>query len=84
MTTIAAEAQPSASSSAPRAMPLYQLFMLVLCVLALLGIVVQNALRQDPEIEAILDVADFLICVAFAIDFVVSLRRSRTRVTRAT
>lgn len=58
---------------AARVMPIYQLFMLALCILALAGIVVQNAFRQDPEIEAILDVADFLICIAFAIDFVVSL-----------
>jgi voltage-gated potassium channel len=56
-----------------RVMPLYQLFMLVLCVLALAGIVLQNAFRQEPEIEAILDVADLVICVAFALDFLVSL-----------
>lgn len=35
MTTIAAEAQPNTPSPAPRIMPLYQLFMLALCVLAL-------------------------------------------------
>jgi len=73
MTTISAEAQPSAAGSTPRAMPLYQLFMLALCVLALAGIVVQNAFQQDPEIDAILDVGDFLICIAFGIDFIVSL-----------
>jgi voltage-gated potassium channel len=59
--------------AAPRTMPLYQMFMLVLCVLALTGIVVQNAFQRDPEIEAILDVADFAICIAFGIDFLVSL-----------
>ena len=59
--------------SAQRAMPLYQLFMLALCVLALVGIVIQNAFRQEPEIEAILDTADLVICAAFAIDFLVSL-----------
>lgn len=58
---------------APRTMPLYQMFMLALCVLALAGVAAQNALPHDPEIERILDLADFLICVAFAIDFVVSL-----------
>lgn len=52
-------------------MPLYQLFMLALCILALSGIVLQNAFGQDPEIEAVLDVADFVICIAFAIDFLV-------------
>lgn len=66
MTLVAEEAKP-------RAMPLYQLFMLALCVLALAGILIQNTVRQDSEIEAILDVADFLICIAFAIDFLVSL-----------
>jgi voltage-gated potassium channel len=59
--------------------PIYQLFMLVLCVLALAGIVVQNAFRHDPEIEIVLDYADFIICIAFAIDFVVSLWRAPNR-----
>jgi len=59
-------------TATPRVMPLYQLFMLALCVLALAGIIVQHA-SDDPEIEAVLDVADFVICIAFAIDFVVSL-----------
>ncbi|HYI09908.1 MAG TPA: ion transporter [Thermoanaerobaculia bacterium] len=58
---------------APRLMPLYHLFMLVLCVLALAGIVFQYAFRHDPEIELVLDAADFVICVAFAVDFLVSL-----------
>ena len=58
---------------APRTMPLYQLFMLSLCVIALGGIAAQNAFQRDKEIEQILDVADFLICVAFAIDFLISL-----------
>ena len=58
---------------APRAMPLYQLFMLALCVLALAGIAAQNVFQRDPEIGQILDLADFMICIAFAIDFLVSL-----------
>jgi voltage-gated potassium channel len=58
---------------APRLMPLYHLFMLVLCVLALAGIVLQYAFRHDPEIELVLEAADFVICVAFAVDFLVSL-----------
>lgn len=59
--------------------PVYHLFMLVLCVLALVGIVVQNAFRHDPEIELVLDYADFIICVAFGIDFFVSLWRAPNR-----
>lgn len=58
---------------APRTMPLYQMFMLALCVLALAGIAAQNAFQRDPEIDQILDLADFVICIAFAIDFLVSL-----------
>jgi voltage-gated potassium channel len=58
---------------APRLMPLYQLFMLALCILALAGIVAQHAFRRDPEIEAVFDAADFVICIAFALDFFVSL-----------
>jgi voltage-gated potassium channel len=58
---------------APRLMPLYHLFMLALCVLALAGILLQYAFRHDPEIELVLDAADFAICIAFAVDFLVSL-----------
>jgi voltage-gated potassium channel len=65
-------------SNAPRVMPLYQLFMLVLCVLALAGIAVQHA-AHDPETEAVLDAADFVICIAFAIDFFVSLWNAPNR-----
>ena len=46
---------------------------LALCILALAGIVLQYAFRSDPEIELVLDTADFVICVAFAADFLVSL-----------
>lgn len=58
---------------APRLMPLYQLFMLALCILALAGIVAQHAFRRDPEIEAVFDAADLVICIVFAFDFFVSL-----------
>lgn len=58
---------------APRLMPLYQLFMLVLCVLALAGIALQHAFRDNREIEVVLDAADYVICIAFGIDFLVSL-----------
>jgi len=76
MTTIAMpapEAQRADVRAVLRARPLYQLFMLALCVLALAGIVLQYALPHNPEIEAILDTADLVICAAFAIDFLVSL-----------
>jgi voltage-gated potassium channel len=60
--------------------PIYQLFMLSLCVLALGGIVVQNVFHLDPQVEIVLDDADFVICIAFALDVVVSLWRAPDRV----
>lgn len=53
--------------------------MLVLCVLALVGVVVQNFVQLDPEIEIVLDYADFVICLAFGVDFLVSLWRAPKR-----
>lgn len=73
MTTIAAESQAPEARPALRVAPLYQLFNLALCVLALVGIVVQYAFRHEPEIEALLQKVDLMICVAFGIDFLVSL-----------
>jgi voltage-gated potassium channel len=61
-----------------RVMPLYQLFMLVLCVLALALNIVQHAVH-DPQIDAILDAADLMICIAFGVDFVVSLWAAEDR-----
>jgi voltage-gated potassium channel len=65
------------AASDPRSV--YQVFMLVLCVMALAGIVLQNVFRLDPEIETILDYADSLICIAFAADFMLSLIRAENR-----
>ncbi|MBV9494126.1 MAG: potassium channel family protein [Acidobacteria bacterium] len=65
--------------AAPVRVPVYQLFMLALCVLALVGVVVQHAFRLDPEIELVLDYADELICVGFGVDFLVTLWRAENR-----
>lgn len=62
-----------------RQMPLYQLFMLVLCVFALTGIILQHVYAKDGEIIAILDIADLTICAAFAIDFIISLATAQNR-----
>ncbi len=76
---------PSPSPGSPaeplalRGAPAYQLFMLALCVLALAAIVVQNAFRLDPEVEILLEYADTSICVAFLIDFLLTLRRAPDR-----
>lgn len=68
-------------TAAPRVAPIYQLFMLALCVIALVGVVVQNAFQLNPEIEIVLDYTDFIICMAFAVDFLVLLWRAPNRRT---
>ena len=75
-------ATPAASASAPparSAMPVYQLFMLALCVLALAGVVAQNAVDHDSQIEGVLMYADTAICIAFGIDFLITLWRAPNR-----
>lgn len=57
-------------------MPVYQLFMLVLCVVAIVAIVAQHAVVQDPEMQSLLNYADLAICIAFGIDFLISLYRA--------
>lgn len=57
----------------------YQLFMLALSLFALGIIAAQVALKLDPEVEAILDYADYLVCAFFFIDFLVSLRYAPNR-----
>lgn len=79
MTGTMATRTDDSSAASDRAMPVYQLFMLVLCLVALLGVVVQNAFRLDPEIELVLQWADTLICVGFAVDFLLSLYRAPNR-----
>lgn len=63
----------------PRVAPVYELFVLALCVVALGTIVAQHAFRLDPEIEIVLDYADSLICVGLALDFLITLWRAPNR-----
>ncbi|HWO57340.1 MAG TPA: ion transporter [bacterium] len=51
----------------------YQLFMLVLCVMALILLAIDTFVPAGEDTETILSVADTLICVLFLIDFLVSL-----------
>jgi voltage-gated potassium channel len=60
-------------------MPVYQLFMLALCVLALAGVIAQNAVDHDSQIEGVLMYADTAICIAFGIDFLITLWRAPNR-----
>jgi voltage-gated potassium channel len=56
----------------------YQVFMLVLCVYSLVIIAFQ-ASNPSPGTLAILDFADFAVCVLFFADFVISLVRAENK-----
>ena len=52
--------------------PVYQGVILVLCIFALGSLVVQIAVKVDPEVRSILDYADYAVCVVFFVDFLAS------------
>ena len=56
--------------------PAYQLFMLVLCIVTLMGVAVQVIARPPAEVRGILQVADTIVCALFFGDFLVTLRRA--------
>jgi voltage-gated potassium channel len=58
----------------------YQLFMLVLCLMALGFMAARVAGHLDPETLTILDYADYVVCGLFFIDFLISLIRAPDRV----
>jgi len=56
--------------------PRYQLFMLALCIFSLAILILDLALRPEPEVRKILDYADAFVCVFFLFDFGLSLVRA--------
>jgi voltage-gated potassium channel len=56
--------------------PSYQLFMLALCVYALASLVVSTVVPEDSETYQILAHADFVVCLVFLADFIISLSRA--------
>jgi len=72
--------QPEAATKARgNGTPVYQVFMLALCVLALAAVVLQNLFKLDRDTEKLLEYADTAICVAFLLDFLVTLYRAPNR-----
>jgi voltage-gated potassium channel len=57
----------------------YQLFMLTLCVFALAALAIEKAAPLTPEARALIQYADFVICLLFFGDFVYSLATARDR-----
>ena len=59
--------------------PGYQLFMLVLCFYALAQLGIQTLVHLEPATRAVLDYADFVVCLIFLVDFAITLVRSPNR-----
>ena len=57
----------------------YQLFILGLSVYALTALTLDVLLKPDPEIRALIQYADFIVCVVFLFDFLRSLKRAPNR-----
>lgn len=73
VTTAALNQPDSAATPVDHDSPVYQLFMLALCLFALVILVLQAIFRVDAEVAAILEWADWLVCMVFFADFVRSL-----------
>jgi voltage-gated potassium channel len=56
--------------------PRYQLFMLALCIFALLVMVLDFIYARDEEVGKVLDYADNVVCAVFFIDFAISFQRA--------
>lgn len=67
------------SQSEPRSISPYQLFMLVLCLYALLALAMHAFLTLDDETRRLLEWADNVVCLLFLVDFVVSFSRAEKR-----
>lgn len=59
--------------------PTYHLVMLVLSLFAIATLAIEVAVRLNPQIRAVLDYADYAVCVLFGCDFVISMWRAPNR-----
>jgi voltage-gated potassium channel len=62
-----------AARTNPTDSPVYQVTMLILCVIALGALAVEAAVPADPEVVSVLGYADYALCSVFFIDFLISL-----------
>lgn len=69
----------SHASGRASASPAYQLFMLLLSLLALVSLAAQTAFRVGGEARMILQYADTAVCVLFLLDFLGSLYSAENR-----
>ncbi len=57
----------------------YQVFMLALCLYALVALATQAFLPLDPGTRQILDIADYGVCMLFLVDFILNLATAPKR-----
>jgi voltage-gated potassium channel len=57
----------------------YQLFMLALCVFALIALAVDRLFKLPPDVDRLIQYADFAVCLLFLADFVHSFATAPNR-----
>jgi voltage-gated potassium channel len=74
------ETTVNSAAPKPAISPAYQLAMLVLCLYTLLAMAAESAMKIDPQIRAVLEYADYAVCVLFLVDFAISFWTAPNRV----
>lgn len=57
----------------------YQVFMLFLCVYALLALAASSLMHVDVQVKQILEYADYAVCVLFLADFLLNLAEAESK-----
>lgn len=70
---------PNTGTDSQASVSPYQLFMLALCLWAILSLATDTVVRLDPETSRVLDYADNVVCGLFFIDFLTNLYRAPRR-----
>jgi len=77
--TAVSEDRPEPQSPSLRARQSYQIFMLALCVFALVALAVERLFDFGPDVSRLIQYADFGVCLVFLLDFAYSLATARNR-----
>lgn len=67
------ESTRMAAPNNPTNSPVYQVAMLILCVVALAALVIETTVQPGSEIRGVLAYADYALCTVFFVDFLFSL-----------
>jgi voltage-gated potassium channel len=69
----------TATFAAPTRVRPYQLFILALCVYALLVLAIETIFPLQPETRKVLDYTDLGVCILFFVDFIICIVHSTNR-----